>query len=102
ENSEVLPLGSVAVAVMIWPPTAWTGRVTSKLAWPLASVVTFVEPRKNSPSSFIENGMKVATGSLAKNSMRNTVLGDTDWVNVPLMRVAGPGAAAANVRTGEF
>jgi hypothetical protein len=54
ENSEVLPVGSVAVAVMTLP--AGTGNDELKLivALPLASVVTFVVSKKLPPSPFPE------------------------------------------------
>ena len=45
ENSDVLPAGSVAVAVTTSPPMLAAGRVKSKLAFPLASVNTEPEPR---------------------------------------------------------
>jgi hypothetical protein len=46
ENSEVLSAGSVAVAVIIAPGPAATGRIAVKLTWPLPSVVTLAfEPR---------------------------------------------------------
>jgi hypothetical protein len=51
ENSEVLLSGSVAVAVAkAWEAGTVAGSVTMKLASPLPSVVTIVEPRKVSPS----------------------------------------------------
>ena len=40
ENSEVLPLGSVAVAVTNWAPPAGVGNWKTKLALPVPSVVT--------------------------------------------------------------
>ena len=49
ENFEVLPEGSVAVAVMtFWPAGTATGKATLKLALQsgLAAVVTVIEPRK--------------------------------------------------------
>src|SRR5690242_7213526 len=45
ENSDVLPLVSVAVAVKTAPPPGFA-RVSAKVALPLASVVTLVKPRK--------------------------------------------------------
>ena len=45
ENSEVLLFGSVAVAVMNWFGATAVGKVTIKLASPMLSVVTIVEPR---------------------------------------------------------
>jgi hypothetical protein len=40
ENSEVLPAGSVTVAVRNWALVLEAGRAMAKLAVPLASVVT--------------------------------------------------------------
>ena len=50
ENSEVLPSGSVAVAVMRAPGSTFAGSVMSKDALPEPFVVTCVEPRYSSPS----------------------------------------------------
>ena len=50
ENSEVLPLGSVAVAVTNRAPPAGVGNWKMKLALPVASVVTDAEPRTYRPS----------------------------------------------------
>ena len=44
ENSELLPSGSVAVAVITWPPDIVTGKTALKLASQLLPVVTWVEP----------------------------------------------------------
>ena len=44
ENSEVLPVGSVAVTAMRAPASVWTGNVTSNVASPFPSVVTSEEP----------------------------------------------------------
>src|SRR5262249_42819698 len=49
ENSEVLPAGSVAVAVN-WPPVVATLRVRLNVALPLPLVVTSAAPRKFSAS----------------------------------------------------
>ncbi len=49
ENSEVLPFGSVAVAV-IASPVAKAKVATLKPATPLPAVVTVVEPRNRLPS----------------------------------------------------
>ena len=46
ENSEVFPLGSVAVALMIVPAEAGNGKSTLNRTFPLASVVTVVVPIK--------------------------------------------------------
>jgi len=46
ENSEVLPTGSVAVAVTNWPVAAETATVMAKLTLPLPSVVANLKPRK--------------------------------------------------------
>ena len=50
ENSEVLPLGSVAVAVSTFPAGTPTANIALMLALQLLSVVTVVEPRKVWPS----------------------------------------------------
>ena len=50
ENSDVLPSGSVAVAVRKWPAVAMVESVAVKIALPPPSVVTDVVPRKVSPS----------------------------------------------------
>ena len=49
ENSEVLPAGSVAVAVTYPPGSTATATVTVKAAMPEASVVTVREARNCSP-----------------------------------------------------
>ena len=71
ENSDVLPAGSVAVAEMTWPTGTTVEELATKLAFPLASVVTETEPRYVWPWPCPEGS---ATG-LANNSMRNVVLG---------------------------
>ena len=63
ENSEVLPFGSVAVAVTFGPPVRY-GNVTSMAASPELSVVTSAEPNNNSPSPKPE----VSSNLLPKNS----------------------------------
>jgi hypothetical protein len=50
ENSEVLPLGSVAVALIDVPVGKVVGKLAVKLASPLPSVVATVDPRNASPS----------------------------------------------------
>src|SRR5206468_3217938 len=54
ENSEVLPSGAVAVALIHWPRLAGAGLEAVKLALPLASVVTVVRPRQVCPSPYPE------------------------------------------------
>src|SRR5579884_1606678 len=49
ENSDVLPNGSVAVAVMTWPGAIVKPNVAVNVALPVASVVTVTEPRKVLP-----------------------------------------------------
>ena len=49
ENSEVLLLGSVAVALTDVPVGNVAGKLTVKLALPLPSVVATVDPRNVSP-----------------------------------------------------
>src|SRR5262245_21060519 len=93
ENSEVLPAGSVAVALTTCPSATATGNVAVKLTSPLPSVVTVVAPRKVCPSP---NPDGSAT-ALAKNSMRKTVLGVL--LSVPVMVVL-PAPVPAEVMTG--
>jgi hypothetical protein len=50
ENSDVLPVGLVAVAVTTCPGKTVAGTVWSKFALPVASVVTEAAPRKFCPS----------------------------------------------------
>ena len=50
ENSDVLPLGSVAVAVTNSAPCAGVGNVKEKLALPEASVVSGADPSTYRPS----------------------------------------------------
>jgi hypothetical protein len=66
ENSDVLPLGSVAVVVMASPRGTTCASVVEKLAFPLLLVVAFAAPRKRLPSPKPE-GSHVG---LAKNSTR--------------------------------
>ena len=49
ENSEVFPLGSVAVAAMNWPDGTDVAKVAVKLALPLPSVEIESEPRNCCP-----------------------------------------------------
>jgi hypothetical protein len=65
ENSEVLPAGSVAVAVTLSFAAMAAGSDALKGASPLASVVTEVAPRKRCPSPWPEGSQ----AALAKNSM---------------------------------
>src|SRR5215470_5110590 len=51
ENSEVLPTGSVAVAVTMRPLATGTLKVAVKVAAPLAFVVTLAKPRNCCPSA---------------------------------------------------
>ncbi len=46
ENSEVLPLGSVAVALIAWPVGTTVGKLAVNVALPLESVVTVVVPSR--------------------------------------------------------
>ena len=65
ENSDVLPLGSVAVAVITWPEGTLTRKVTDIGAVQLPSVVTSVEPMKVSPEPLPEGWHRW----LSKNSI---------------------------------
>jgi hypothetical protein len=70
ENSDVLLLGSVAVAVIELPLMAAVGTEKLKLALQDASVVTLVAPRNVLPSPFPDESQLV----LEKNSTRKVVL----------------------------
>src|ERR687887_376346 len=72
ENSDVLPPGSVAVAVMYWPAGTAVDGFTVKLAFPAVSVVTVVKPRKRSPSL---TPVFLSAVALANSSTRNVVFG---------------------------
>ena len=91
ENSEVLPFVSVAVAVNTDPPMS--GRVTEKPALPLASVITFVEPRNICPSPL----PPLSHERLLKNSKRYSLL--LTLFNVP-DSVTFPLATETPVMTG--
>jgi len=71
ENSEVLLLGSVAVAVTTCPDSTVTGKVTLIVALQLASVGMSAEPMKVCPSPLPEEWH----WALSKNSTRKVVLG---------------------------
>jgi hypothetical protein len=93
ENSDVLPLGSVAVAVTT--PVAPVGRVALRTALPEPSVVAVVAPRNVWPSP-----KKVASqAALAKNSIRKIVL--AVLLSEPVTVVLAP-SEIAEVRTGKF
>ena len=49
ENSEVSPLGSVAVALMMLPAIPDAVKLAWNVTFPLASVTTVVEPRNICP-----------------------------------------------------
>jgi hypothetical protein len=94
-NSEVLPFGSVAVAVMKLPERIAIGKVTAKLARQPPFVVTVVEPMSISPSPKPEGSQ----AALEKNSIVNVMLGVL--FSVPSMVVVPP-ALLAEVMTGVF
>src|SRR5439155_22164923 len=72
ENSELLPLGSVAVAVATKGGQIPSGgKVAEKRFVPVASVVTLAAPRNVSPSPKPLGSQRV----LAKNSRRYVVFG---------------------------
>ena len=50
ENSEVLPAGSVTVAVTNRAPVAGVGNSKEKLAFPVTLVMSVIEPRTYRPS----------------------------------------------------
>ena len=70
ENSEVLLLGSVAVAVITCPACTLTGKLTLIVALQLAAVGTSAEPMKVCPSPL----PNVSHCGLSKNSTRKVVL----------------------------
>ena len=94
ENSEVLPSGSVAVAVTkVWP----AGReevVSVKLAWPAASVIAGMLVRKVWPSAT----PPAEPRALAKNSTVNAVEGAA--LRVHPISVLPPASVVNEVRTG--
>lgn len=94
-NSEVLPFGSVAVAVMKLPEGIAIGKVTAKLATQPPFVVTVAEPMSISPSPKPEGSQ----AALEKNSIVNVMLGVL--FSVPSMVVVPP-ALLAEVMTGVF
>ena len=69
ENVELLPLASVAVAVMIGTGEAGATVVNLKLPLPVPSVVAFTNPRKDFPCRMLE------LDGLEKNSTRTVVSG---------------------------
>src|SRR6185295_8314236 len=94
ENSDVLPLGSVAVAVTDLQPT-FVGTVMVKLALPLASVATAAKPIKVSPSPWPEGSQAV----FEKNSRLKIVRGVL--LSVPTIVVVAPEDETL-VSTGKF
>src|SRR5262249_7444652 len=102
ENSDVLPVGSVAVAVRIW--LGPTGRLsaTLKLTLPPASVITLTNgcPDAGNGKRWPSGGRLSGSGSLAKNSMRYCVLGSA--LRVPVMRVLPVPSWKKDVSTGAF
>src|SRR5439155_19852883 len=95
ENSEVLLLGSVAVAVMIWPGGRSVGCMKAMLALPVASVAARAELMKVRPSPLPEEWQLV----FEKNSMRKDVL--ARLLSAPSINVPAPVFRAAE-RTGKF
>ena len=93
ENSEVLLLGSVAVAVMSWPTVTAAEKAAVKLTLPPSSVVTSLKPRNVSPSPFPDG----SHAALAKSSTRKAVLGELSSVP-PTVMVPEP--VVADVNTG--
>ena len=94
-NSEVLPFGSVAVAVMKLPEGIAIGKVIAKLARQLPSVVTVAEPMNVSPSPKPEGSQ----APFEKNSILNVTLGALS--SVPWMVVLPP-ELLEDVMTGKF
>src|SRR5215510_7289533 len=83
ENSDVLPLASVAVAVRNFPSRP-TAKVVVNDAFPLLSVVVETKPRNCCPSPLPE----ASHASLENSSIRNVV--ETVLFNVPDTMVADP------------
>ena len=94
-NSEVLPFGSVAAAVMKLPEGIAIGKVIAKLARQLPSVVTVAEPMNVSPSPKPEGSQ----APFEKNSILNVTLGALS--SVPSMIVLPP-ELLEEVMTGVF
>src|SRR5262249_21033223 len=95
ENSEVLPMASVAVAVTMRPLATATLNDVLKLALPLASVVAVPQPRNCCPSGMPAMGSVL----LAKNSTRKVEPGAP--LSVPVTVVVLPDTVA-EVSTGKF
>lgn len=95
-NSEVLLLGSVAVAVTACPTVTALGTVSAMLAFPLPSVPTVVDPRKTFPSPFPAASQ---VGTEKNSTVNGVVLGRL--LNVPRMLVLPP-PDSADDRTGKF
>jgi len=79
ENSDVVPLPSVDVAVIILP-VARPGTETANTTLPEPSVVTIVDPRKTAPSPFPLGALQA---ELEKNSIVNVAMVAGPF-NVPL------------------
>src|SRR5579885_671801 len=77
ENSDVSPVASVAVAVMLCPLATATGRVALIVALPEESVGTFTEPRKTCPSPLPDGSHE----GFEKNSTRKVA--PTNELSVP-------------------
>lgn len=84
ENSEVLPLGSVAMAVTDWPDERPASPIAVKLTLPEPSVLTGHCPRYVCPSPCVE----ASHTSLPKKRRVKAVLGVL--LRVPLMVVLPP------------
>src|SRR3954462_12967953 len=78
-NSEVLPVGSVAVALMTWPLANFVVKVRLNEVLPLALVVTLTAPRKVAPWP----NPRESPVLLAKSSIRIVVFGVLGLVIVP-------------------
>src|SRR5713226_9250694 len=95
ENSEVLPMASVAVAVTSWPLVTGLLRAVLNEALPLKSVVVLTKPRNVCPSVIPPAGSTL----LLKNSMRNVEFGAL--LSVPATFVMPP-FGITEVSTGKF
>src|SRR5688500_15320734 len=95
ENSDVFPLGSVAVAVMTRPAGNPAGNVTLIVASPLAFVVTGVVLKNCAPSPLPEG----STAAFVKKSIWKVVFGidfKLPWIVVLLL------VDDSDVNTGKF
>ena len=80
ENSDVLPSGSVAVAVITWPADSGVVKVSENVPLPLEFVVTVANPRKVIPTLCV---LGPELRLVAKSSIRNVAPGLFGLLSVP-------------------